>query len=93
MVQGGSRSNPEFIRFMSAEILFRDFDELFSRFKSECRLDEISKATRLKMKSKNTIVQPWPMRIKENATQREFHVLLASGHIGSERYVEWKNAA
>ena len=93
MVQGGSKSSPDFIKFMSAEILFRDFDELFNRFKRECRLDEIGEATRLKMKSKNTIVRPWPMRIKENATQREFQVLLASGHIGSERYVEWKNAA
>ena len=93
MVRGGSRSNPEFIRFMTARVMFRDFDELFSRFKRECRLDEISKANRLEMKSKHTIVQPWPMRIKENATQREFDILLASGHIGSERYVEWKNAA
>ena len=93
MVRGGSRSNPDLIRFMTAQVMFRDFDELFGRFKRECRLDEISKANRLEMKSKHTIVQPWPMRIKDNATQREFDVLLASGHVGSERYVEWKNAA
>ena len=92
-VQGRNRSNPDFIRFMSAEILFRDFDDLFRRFECECRLGEICEAARLKMKSKNTIVQPWPMRIQENATRREFQVLLASGHIGSERYVEWKSAA
>ena len=93
MVQGGSKSSPEFVRFMSAAVLFRDFDELFSRFERECRLDEISRATGLKIKCNNTIVQPWPMRIKENATQREFDVLHASGHTGSERYVEWENAA
>ncbi|KAL9129400.1 MAG: hypothetical protein Q9217_002131 [Psora testacea] len=93
MMQEGGMSNTECIRLMSAQVLVRDFDELFSRFKRECRLDEISKATGLKMKSKNTIVRPWPMRIKKNATQREFDVLLASGHNGSERYVEWENAA
>ena len=77
---------------MSVLGLFWSFDELFSCFKCECRLDEISEATGLKIKSKNTIVQPWPTRIKENA-QHDFNVLLASGHIGSERYVEWENAA
>ena len=92
MVRGGSSYDPEIIRFMTAKDMFRDFDELFSRFKRQCRLDEISKANRLEMRSKHIIVQPWPMRIKDNATQREFEVLLASGHVGSERYVEWKNA-
>lgn len=90
--KNSNSSNPDLIRFMSARMLVRDFDELFTRFKSACRLDEITKAMRLKMNSKNTIVQPWPMRITETATQREFDVLLASGHVGSERYVEWKLA-
>lgn len=76
---------------MNAQVLFRDFDKLFDRFKLDCRLSEISNATNLKMKSKHTIVEPWPLRIKENATQYEFDVLLASGHIGSERYVEWES--
>ncbi len=81
------------MRFMSAQVLFRDFDELFNRYKCECRIDEFSKAAGLKVNSKNTIVHLWPMRIRKNATQREFNVLLASGHTGSERYVEWKSAA
>ena len=93
MVQDGSMSNPGFIKLMSAQGLLWDFDELFSRFIRDCRLDEIGQATGLKMKSKNTIVQPWPMRIKRNATQSEFDVLLASGHNGSERYVEWESVA
>ena len=93
MVQDSSRSNPDFLRFLTAQVLFRDFDELFNRYKCECRLDEISKAAELTMDSKNTIVRPWPMRLRKNATQREFDILLASGHTGSERYVEWKSAA
>ncbi len=52
------RSRPDFIRFMSAHLLFRDFDELFNRFKRECRFNEISKAAGLKVNSKNTIVHP-----------------------------------
>lgn len=92
MVQDRSRSSPEFVKFMTAQVLFRDFDELFDRFIQDDCLGEISDATNLKIKSKHTIVQPWPLRIKENATQYEFDVLLASGHIGSERYVEWESA-
>lgn len=80
MVQDCSRSNADSIRFMRAKVLFQDFEKLFSRFKCECHLDEISEATGLKTKFKNTIVQPWAMRIKENVTQHEFNVLLVSGH-------------
>ncbi|KAL9041133.1 MAG: hypothetical protein Q9214_004213 [Letrouitia sp. 1 TL-2023] len=92
MAQGRRSFSPEFVKFATASVLFRDFDELFDRFKRDCRLGEISDATNLKIKSKHTIVQPWPFRIKENATQHEFDVLLASGHFGSERCVEWESA-
>ena len=80
------------VRILSAQPLFRDFDDLFNRFKSECGLDEISKAAQLTLKSENTIVRPWPLRLRKNATQREFEILFASGHTGAERYVEWKSA-
>ena len=92
MLQASSRPNAAFVRFLSAEVLFRDFDGLFNRFKRESRLEEISKAVSLTMKSENTIVRPWPLRLRTNATQREFDVRLASGHTGSEWYVEWKSA-
>ena len=93
MFQNSSRPNADVVRFLSAQVFFRDFDELFGRFREECGLDECSTAAGLTMKSKNTIVHAWPMRIGKNATQREFDVLMASGHVGSERYVEWKSAA
>jgi hypothetical protein len=45
-------------------------------------------------KEENTIIEKWPMRLKleppQDGAQEEFDVLLASGHTGSERYVEWK---
>ena len=92
MVQDSSRSNADAVRLLSAQLLFRDFDDLFNRFISECRMDEISQAAQLTMKSENTIVHPWPLRLRKNATQREFELRFASGHTGSERYVEWKSA-
>lgn len=90
MMQERSRSNSEFIRFRSAQVLFRDFDELFSRFTCESRLDEISKTIGLKIKFRITIIQSWSIRIRKNATQGKFNALLASDHNGSERYIEWE---
>ncbi|KAI9875688.1 MAG: hypothetical protein M1830_008116 [Pleopsidium flavum] len=93
MVQHGNEYNADFLRFMAARGMFRDFDELFKRYMRECRFHEVSKAAGLEMKSQNTIVRPWPMRLEKNATQREFDFLHASGHSGSERYAEWKSVA
>jgi len=93
IVKNSNRSNTDFIEFTSAQVLFRDFEESFNHYKRECCLNEISKAAGLKMNSKSTIVHPWPMRIRKNATQREFNVLRASGHSGAERYVERESAA
>jgi hypothetical protein len=83
-------SNADIGRFVDTTILFCDFDELFQRFMNECPIKEIGNMVGLEMKSKNTIIEPWPMRLKMNATQDEFDVLLASDQNGSERYVEWK---
>ena len=66
--QAGSGHCPDLVRYISAEVLFRDVDDLFDRFKRECHLDEISKVTGLTMEAENTIVRPWPMRLRENAT-------------------------
>ena len=93
MIQGSNSFNADFLRFMDARSMFRDFDELFKRYMRECAFDKISKAAGLKMNLKNTIAHPWPMRLKKNATQQEFEFLHASGHNGSERYVEWNSVA
>lgn len=71
--------------------MFRNFDKPFKQFMYECRFTEISRAAGLKMKAEHTVVEPWPMRLKENATQDEFNTLRASSHVGSERYVEWES--
>jgi hypothetical protein len=45
------------------------------------------------MKKKNTVIEKWPLRLKKGATKEEFRILHSSGHVGSERYVEWKRVA
>ena len=67
-----------------------------SRFMRERKFDEIQRAVGLVMKKKHTIVGKWPMKLRYSSpspdavAQKEFDLLQASGHSGSERYVEWK---
>ena len=82
--------DPDFMNLLAAQALCRDYDLLFDRFMSECRFLEISRNAKLTLNEENTIIGKWPMRLKKDATQAEFNLLHASGHTGSERYVEWK---
>lgn len=92
-IKHGNEYNAEKLRFIDAQCMFRNFDELFQRYMRICRFRDIGKAAGLKMSSKHTIVQPWPMQLQKNATQRQFDLLHGSGHSGSERYTEWKSVA
>jgi len=92
MFSRGGASNADSIRFIEASAMFRDFDEPFRRYMEHCRFGEISGANGLRMKEKNSIVRSWPLRLRQKATREEFNVLHASGHHGSERYVEWERA-
>jgi hypothetical protein len=85
-------SNADFVRFIEASAMFRDFDEPFRRFMEQCRLGEISAFNGLRVKEINSIVRPWPLRLGKTATKEEFDILHASSHLGSERYVEWERA-
>ena len=87
-----NENSADFLKFNDARIMFRDVDKAFQSYVKEYHFEEAAKAAGLKMKSKNTIVEAWPMRLKSNATQDEFELLLASGHTGTERYVEWRSA-
>jgi hypothetical protein len=55
---------------------------------------EAAKDARLSMKGKNTIIEPWPSKLKlcpgQMGAQEEFELLLASNSSGVKRYVEWK---
>lgn len=86
----GNPCTAESIRFVSANYMFLDYDDLFDRFMQQCDFLKISKDANLEMKKKNTIAEPWPMRLGENTTVRDFSIMCASNHLGCERYVEWK---
>lgn len=83
--------NADFLKHNDARSRFQDVDELFNRFVKECYLYEISEMEGLKIKTKNTLVEKWPFRFRNGAKQEEFDMLMASGHLGSERYVEWES--
>jgi len=60
----------------------------------ELKFAEMTQDIGLMVKEQNTIIEKWPMRLKlslpQAGAQEEFDILQASGHSGSERYVEWK---
>lgn len=58
------------------------------------KFDRIAEELDVAMKEDNTIVDPWPTRLKlrqgQPGAQEEFATLLSSSFSGLERYVEWK---
>ncbi|KAL2219085.1 hypothetical protein M432DRAFT_653989 [Thermoascus aurantiacus ATCC 26904] len=79
-------SDAEFLRLIAAADMSRDFDELFDRYMLLHQFPKISRDAGLEMKARNTIVlKPFPMQLRENASQEEFDLLHASGHDGHER--------
>lgn len=74
----------------SASELFHNFDDLFEKYAAKCGFREFSYETGLEMKMQNTIIDPWPWRHTNSTSRLGFDLILASGHTGGERYVEWK---
>lgn len=69
------------IRPTSAKDLLCDFDDLFDRFMHECQFLDISKKAQLEMKSQNTIVEPWPLRLEGKCyRQRLSHLMRFWSH-------------
>lgn len=64
------------------------------RYVKKFRFEEIADALGLEMKGKHTIIEKWPLRLnlgpRDEGGKEAFTALLASGHSGIERYVEWK---
>jgi len=85
-------SSCDVIRAMEACTHFKNFDALFHKYEEQVDFQKIGQALGLQVRNQNRIVPKWPMRLKENASKSEFEVLQASGHVGSERYVEWERA-
>lgn len=70
MLQSGGEFKADSLRFNDARMMVRDFDALFHRFMHECQFPEISRAAGLAAKTTNTIIEPWPMRLKKRALHR-----------------------
>ncbi|RMZ42089.1 hypothetical protein AFCA_006832 [Aspergillus flavus] len=84
-----NKYNAEFLNQMNAMDLFTDNDTLFERLVENARFRDMGRPLGLEMKTENSIVAKWPMRLGGNPTQHEFEMAFWSGHTGCERYVEW----
>ncbi|KAF2137795.1 uncharacterized protein K452DRAFT_257269 [Aplosporella prunicola CBS 121167] len=78
------------VKITTAPDLLRDFDGLFARYAYWCDLNSASEDAGMRIKTMHTLIEPWPMRLKDGATKEEFERLFGSHHCGSERYVEWQ---
>ena len=85
--------DPAFLRLSAAKMIFRDYDKLFEQYMHMVDFALVSSKTGLKMKTKNTVIEAWPMRLKkvfgEPGAKEAFDRLEAGGSVGNERYVEW----
>ena len=91
-VASADKYNADLLNFSDAKSMFKDFDGLFKRYVHKERFEDICKVTGLLLKAKNTVIEPWPLRLPAEATQKEFDDLHQSAHDGGEHYVEWKRA-
>ncbi|KAK8232876.1 hypothetical protein HDK77DRAFT_51232 [Phyllosticta capitalensis] len=76
-----------------AGAMFQDWDGLFAHFMRTRGVMAFAVAAGAQPKEENTIIDPWPLRLKENATPEELELAIRSAHTGEERYVEWKRAS
>lgn len=76
------------LRFIDSRPFVRDYDVLWERYVKWTGLVEVSRSAGLGVRE-NRVVAKWPLRLREGAGMGEFEMLAASGHVGSERYVEW----
>ncbi|PVH76133.1 hypothetical protein DL98DRAFT_465490 [Cadophora sp. DSE1049] len=78
--------------WIESRIMFWDFDKIFGEYMLKVGFEEMARETGMCMKKENTVIEAWPLRLRGDASQREFDVLRSSSYTGCERYVEWKRA-
>jgi hypothetical protein len=81
----------EFLKINSPHTCKR-FRCLFNKYEKEKDFKGIGKAIELKLRDRNKIVEKWPLRLRRGVNKEDCDIILASGHVGSERYVEWEIA-
>ena len=88
-----SDNDPKTVRWLTAIDLVRDYKKIWAQHEQKEDFPTIVKKTSMKAKLKNTVVEPWPMRLYkdpgEPGAQEAFDRLTASGSMGAEHYIEW----
>lgn len=79
------------IRRASCLELLTDWGNVFDAFTQKMQLFRTVKLCGLRIKSKHTVVEPWPCNAGLHATQKELDALCAASASGFERYMELEN--
>ena len=91
-------TSPDFILVTDSLNLCGDFDAYFKRFLKSAdphkgtSMYDLAHQHGMRIKSKHTIIEPWPYRLTEKTTKEEFKVLLSESTCGHERYMEFEKA-
>lgn len=81
-------AHPELIVRTTCYDMFKPWDQHFNIFMEEAKITASATLYGMAIKKKHTIVQPWPYKIDNRTTKKEFDILRASGTTGFERYME-----
>lgn len=81
-------AHPDLISRTACCDMFKPWDKYFDMFMDETKITQLATRYGLVIKERHTIVQPWPYKIRNQTTKKEFDVLRASSTTGFERYME-----
>lgn len=81
--------HPQVILRTACADMFKPWDKYFNMFADEAKITQFARLCGLIVKKKHTIVQPWPYKILNQTTKKEFDVMMASATTGFERYMEF----
>ncbi|KAK7937625.1 uncharacterized protein PG986_014493 [Apiospora aurea] len=88
--------DPELVKVSLARDIVSTYDHVFDRYVKEHNLDKLAALLGAGMKSRHTIVDKWPYRLKlhpgQPGAQAEFDSLMAGGVSSKECYTEWERS-
>lgn len=85
-----TRAHPDLILRTACYDMFKPWDKYFDMFMDEAKIIQFATLCGTAIKEKHTIVQPWPYKIQNRTTKKEFDVLRAGCTTGFERYMEFQ---
>lgn len=86
----GTNAHPELILRTACYNMFKPWDKYFDMFMDEARITQFAALCGMAIKKEHTIVQPWPYKIRNCTTKKEFDILRAGSLTGFERYMEFQ---